>query len=123
MLTANQPWDLNTINDDMEGQVIYPDKEDVMGDDMRAYVFQACNSTDSGEVIHDQQASTILEYINLISKSQARNVATNLDTDYSKYQANLGWAPIDRVKTIFQNTTQMATESTQFPMQRHFKSR
>ena len=59
-----------------------------------------------------------------VNHARASTIATTMpDTDYTKFQANLGWAPINRVKATFQNTTQMATQSTRLPMQQHFKSR
>ena len=42
MLTADEPWDPGTINDDFDGEVAYTDEENVVDDDMRAYIFQAC---------------------------------------------------------------------------------
>ena len=39
MLTADEPWDSSVINDDMDEEVIYPDEDDVVDDDMWAYIF------------------------------------------------------------------------------------
>ena len=38
MLTADEPWNPERINDSTEGQVVYPDEDDVMKDDMTAYI-------------------------------------------------------------------------------------
>ena len=39
MLTADQPWDPSAINEDLDGQVVYPDDDDILDDDMQAFVF------------------------------------------------------------------------------------
>ena len=39
MLTADQPWDPSTISDVLDGQVVYPDDDDILDDSMQAFVF------------------------------------------------------------------------------------
>ena len=39
MLTADQPWDPSTISDDLDSQVVYPDDDDILNDDMQVFVF------------------------------------------------------------------------------------
>ena len=60
MLTADEPWDPSNINDDMDEEFNYPDEEDVVDDDMRAYIFQACKNVDLGGVLDKQQENKIL---------------------------------------------------------------
>ena len=81
---------------------------------MRAYIFQACKNIALGGAIDDVQENKILTYIQTISKGHA--TTTIQDTDYSKYQPNFAWAPVDRIKATFKNTTQLAIESSKWPL-------
>ena len=86
MLTADESWDPSNINDDMDGDVVYPDKDDVVDDDMWAFIFKACKNIELWGAMNDQQEGEILSFVNAISKDHA--TTTKPDTDYSKYQPN-----------------------------------
>ena len=93
MLTSDIPWDPGQLNDDADGQVVYSDEDDIIDDDMWAYINQAHNESDSGGIISEEEMQATLKYINGLRK--AKPVTTWTDTDYSKYQAKLGWAPME----------------------------
>ena len=48
MFTSDAPWDPGQLNDDADEQVVYPDDDDIIVDDMWAYINQAHNDSDSG---------------------------------------------------------------------------
>ena len=62
MLTADQPWNPSTISDYLDGQVVYPDEDDILDDDMQAFVFQACKDMKTGEHMNDEQMDNPLNY-------------------------------------------------------------
>ena len=87
-LTNDATWDSNLINDDLEGEVVFPDKDDIINNDMKSYVFQAYwDHNESGEVIPQDDIDDILQFIN--SLWQDAQTTTEPDTDHSKFQANL----------------------------------
>ena len=119
MLTSDTPWDPGQLNDDANGQVVYPDCDDIINDDMQAFINQAHNESDSGGIISEEEMQATLKYINGLRR--ATPVTTQINTDYSKYQANLGWAPVDQVKVTFQNITQLEVSEKRIPLRKHFK--
>ena len=91
MLTADQPWDPSTINDDLDGQVVYPDDDDVLDDDMRAFVFQACQDVNTVDSIDKQHMEKALSYLGSISKTSVST--TTPDTDVFQIPSKSRLAP------------------------------
>ena len=69
MLTSDAPWDPGQLNDDMDGQVVYSNDDDIIDDDMWAYIYQAHNESDSGGVIPEEEIQATLKYINGLKRA------------------------------------------------------
>ena len=120
ILTGDQPWDPGLINDDLEGQLMYPDDDDAE-DDMFQYLRQVNDLQTSSEAIPEVEACAILDYIS--GRVLAPTTTVDSTQDYSAYQKFLGWLPLDRVKATLKCMMQMATNWVKLPLQCHFKSR
>ena len=119
MLTSDATWDPGMINNGLDGQVMFPNEDDILDDDMKAYIFEAHRDVDPGRTIPEDEMQSILEYINGLRWTAP--TTTDPDTNYSKFQAHLGWAPLDKVEATFQNTTQLAKYDAWLSMQKHYK--
>ena len=93
-----------------------------MDNDMMEHLRQINDLQTNGDLIKEDEAKALLEYIS--SKRKVSPVKTDLSKmDFTKYQHHLGWIPLERVEETFRHTTQLATNWIKLPMQRHFKSR
>ena len=81
MLTSDASWDPGSINDDLDGQVIFPDEEDIIDDDMKAYIYQSHQEGDPGKTLSEAEIQSTLEYIN--SLRWTAPTTTEADTNFT----------------------------------------
>ena len=121
-LTSDQVWDPACLNDDTEGNIVYPEDDDV-DEDLDEFL-RTINYTEldgNVDLSEDQVTATLGWIYGERHISPVKSKQTERDPE--QYTSNFGFISPAKVKETFKHTTQLATNVLRLPLRRHFKSR
>ena len=115
VLTSDQIWEPDQFNDD--------DDAIVCADLNKTSVTTSVENEEfSYAHIVDNDMSDVSPYLERVTSANT-NQTQVAPVNYKKYQAKLGWLPLNVIKKTFLNTTNLAKKILRLPLRRHFKSR
>ena len=123
VLASQEPWDPTVLNDYMPGHVVYPEEMDTRHLHPTSTDKIDLNAQEILSYIHDHRHEAPTQWTDPLPRQLAPVSTKEEELDYAQFIGPPEFVSLDRVKSTFEHTTQLATNWLKLPLQRHFKSR